>query len=157
MKRILTTIICVILCFTTVACKCKKNEPIKLEEAQYGSEGEFIEFTSYDSVQEKIDNKSNFALYIKASGCLSCAQFAPYITEYVEDRKIVMYMMEFSLFDKNNSEIGELLRTPSVLIFKDGELYEYIAYHIEDHASYFMSTEGFKEWFESYVIFEDAE
>lgn len=157
MKKLLSIIFSFILCFSVAGCKCGKNEPIKLEDAQYGTEGKFVYLDSYDVVQEKIDNEVNFALYVKASGCLSCAQFAPYISEYIEERKIVMYAIELSVFDKNNPEIGELLRTPSVLIFKEGELYEYIAYHIEDHASYFMSTDGFKEWFETYVIFEDAE
>ena len=57
MKKIFGILICLILCFGSASCKCGKNKPIRLEDAQYGSEGEFVEFTSYTNVQEKIDNK----------------------------------------------------------------------------------------------------
>ena len=152
MKRVLVIFISLILCFSSVGCKCGKNKPIELEASQYGEEGKILYLGSYDFIQEKIDNKVNFAIYVYASGCLSCAEFSPYINEYVEESKIVLYAIELAVFNKNDPETGKLLRTPSVLIYNEGELYEYIAGHIEEHAAYFESTDGFKSWFESYVI-----
>ena len=152
MKKFLVCVLSLILCFSVASCKCGENKPITLEDAQYGEEGKIIYLESYDFIQEKIDNKVNFALYVYASGCLSCAAFSPYINAYVEESKIILYAIELSIFDENNPEVGDLLKTPSVLIFNEGELYEYIAAHIEDHSSYFESKDGFKQWFETYVI-----
>lgn len=152
MKKILVAVLSLILCFSSVGCKCGKNKPIELEAAQYGAEGKIIYLNNYEFIQEKKDNKVNFALYVYASGCLSCAKFSPYINEYVEENKIVLYAIELSIFNKNDPETGKLLRTPSVLIYNEGEVYEYIAAHIEDHALYFESTQGFESWFEKYVI-----
>lgn len=154
MKKILNLILMLTIFCSVVSCKCNDNkkEPILLEDAQYTTEGKIEYLTSYDSIEEKINDKVNFALYIYASGCLSCAAFSPYINAYVDESKITLYALELSIFKPNNPEIGKLLKTPSVLIFKEGELYEYIAAHIENHSSYFESKDGFKEWFETYVI-----
>ena len=153
MKKIFTIVISLIICFSTIGCSCKGIEPVVLEESQYAEEEGKIEFlSSFDFIQEKIDAKSTFVFYMYGAGCSACHDFTPILREYVKEKKIIMYATEVKQIDKVNPDLKNTLKcTPAIAIIKEGNLHQYIDSCNEEQGDYFMSKEGFGEWFESYV------
>ena len=154
MKKILTILFAFIFCFSAISCSCKKDEPIMLEDSQYvEGEGKIEYLSSFDLIKEKIDSKSNFAMFMYDVFCDGCHKFIPVLEKYVKEKGIVMYAVTVGVVSDADSALKKKLGdTPSVTIFKDGEIYKNIHGLGEDQGKYFETKEGFGEWFETYVI-----
>lgn len=157
MKKLFTFIFSLIICFSMAACSCNKEDnitPITLIDDQYTELDGYIEFlNSYKILQTRFDNKSNFAFFMYGATCSGCHKFTPILQEYLKETHIKLYAIEVNVISNANRDLVDTLgATPAVAIVKDGELYEFIEGYGKDDASYFQSKEGFKSWFEKYVV-----
>ena len=156
MRKIFTIFFSLIICFSVVSCSCNKDEitPITLIEDQYTENEGYIDFLqSYEVLETRFENDSNFAFFMYGATCSGCHLFIPILQEYLKEAKIKMYAIEVNVLSRANPELVQTLgATPAVAVVKDGEIYDFIEGYGKDDASYFQSKEGFKSWFETYVV-----
>ena len=152
MKKIFISILSIVICFSTVACSCKKEEKVTLEDAQYVEEGKISFLPSFDLIQEKIDNKVTFVFYMYGATCSGCHAFTPILEEYVEEKGIEIYAVEINMVAAANPTLKEKMGyTPSIAVIKEGEFYQGMDASKSGSADIFSSKEEFAKWFESYV------
>lgn len=160
MKKLISLCFALIICFTSASCSCNNtnNEivPITLVDEQYvEGEGNLEFLISYNPLKTRFDNKENFVFFMYGATCSGCHKFTPILQEYLKEAKIKMYAIEVNTLSQANNELVRTLgATPAVAIVKNGELYEFIEGYGKDDAQYFQSKDGFKSWFEKYVVVE---
>ena len=141
MKKIIVILLVSLL---LVGCSSK----IKLEDKYYKS-NEYIEL-EIDNVSKLIKNKENFVIFIYQPMCTMSSKFEEVLDEYLKDKKINFYRMSFS--DMKKTELKDAIRFyPSLIIFKDGEVVDFLDADSDEDTKKYKEVEAFKEWFESYV------
>ena len=78
-----------------------------------------------EEVIEKINNKDDFILVISQTTCSHCAEYKPRIEKVANDKKIIIYYMEFDkLSDSDKVEFKKYINfdgTPVTVFIKKGE------------------------------------
>ena len=122
MNKLLVLVCSLIICFTSLACSCNKDETIVLEDAQYtDGEGNIVYFEKFDPIQEKRDQKANFVFYMFGATCPVCANFSKILKEYAKEQGIIVYAVEIEDVENYDRDLQLALGcTPAVAIFKDG-------------------------------------
>ena len=141
---VITLIISICLAFIL-----KENKKIKLEEKYYDN-GELLRITKDDFINlEK--NKENFILFVHIPGvCQVSLPFAPIVEEFVEENKITIYSLPF--YDITDTSIEEYVKfSPSVLVYKEGKVINYLDSTKDEHLEYYKSLESFSKWLKEYV------
>lgn len=115
-------------------------------------------FAPFEIDEEKlkslIENKSNFALSIFESSCVTSHDFDTMLGEFQESYNIDFYRIAFS--DLKDTELGETIKYyPSFAIFKDGNLIDYLKADSDEHTEYYKSAESFKGWLENYIFIDE--
>lgn len=127
---------------------CSDNK-IYLEEKYYNS-SEFIEL-SIDNYNELVENNESFAIYIYQPMCVTSNEFGEVLKEYSENYQLTFYKMPFSLTKETNLK-DYIKYYPSFVIIHKGEIIDYLDANSDDDTLVYKSVDGFKEWFESYVL-----
>ena len=116
------------------------------------SDDSFIRITSVDDLKKLESEKKTFALYVYMPGCVSCASFAPVVREFTEKNGITMYAVELSVLSKTSNSVSDRLSyTPSMFIYKDGEVVAYLDPASNDDLPYYETVEGLRKWFDQYI------
>ena len=141
MKKIIVLILVSIL---LVGC----NGKIKLEDKYY-KRSEFID-VDHSKVNDLIKSKESFVVFIYQPMCTMSSEFEELLDEYMDIRKISIYKMSFS--DMKKTSLKDTVRFyPSFIIFKDGEVVDFLDADSDEDTSRYKLVKSFKEWFESYV------
>ena len=141
MKKIIVLILVSIL---LVGC----NGKIKLEDKYY-KRSEFID-ADPSKVNDLIKSKESFVVFIYQPMCTMSSEFEELLDEYMDIRKISIYKMSFS--DIKKTSLKDTVRFyPSFIIFKDGEVVDFLDADSDEDTSRYKLVKSFKEWFESYV------
>ena len=141
MKKIIVLILVSIL---LVGC----NGKIKLEDKYY-KRSEFID-ADPSKVNDLIKSKESFVVFIYQPMCTMSSEFEELLDEYMDIRKISIYKMSFS--DMKKTSLKDTVRLyPSFIIFKDGEVVDFLDADSDEDTSRYKLVKSFKEWFESYV------
>ena len=141
MKKIIVLILVSLL---LVGC----NGKIKLEDKYY-KRSEFIDIDHLD-VDDLIKSKENFVVFIYQPMCTMSSEFEKLLDEYMDIRKISIYKMSFS--DMKKTSLKDTVRFyPSFIIFKDGEVVDFLDADSDEDTSRYKLVKSFKEWFESYI------
>ncbi len=112
----------------------------------------FIELESLEDLEKLEQEKKTFALLVYKAGCTSCASFIPVVQEFVEGNDIVMHSISLTkLWDRDNSVKERTQYTPSMFIYKDGEVVAFLDPQSDDDLPYYKSTEALSEWFSRYL------
>ena len=141
MKKIIVLLLVSLL---LVGCSGK----IKLEDKYY-EKSEYIDL-DYSKVDDLIKSKESFVLFIYQPMCTMSSSFEELLDEYMEIRKISIYKMSFT--DMKKTELKDTVRFyPSFIIFKDGEVVDFLDADSDEDTKKYKELDAFKEWFESYV------
>ena len=141
MKKIIVLILVSIL---LVGC----NGKIKLEDKYY-KRSEFID-VDHSKVNDLIKSKESFVVFIYQPMCTMSSEFEELLDEYMDIRKISIYKMSFS--DMKKTSLKDTVRFyPSFIIFKDGEVVDFLDADSDEDTKKYKELDAFKEWFESYV------
>ena len=141
MKKIIVLILVSIL---LVGC----NGKIKLEDKYY-KRSEFID-VDHSKVNDLIKSKESFVVFIYQPMCTMSSEFEELLDEYMDIRKISIYKMSFS--DMKKTSLKDTVRFyPSFIIFKDGEVVDFLDADSDEDTKKYKEFDAFKEWFESYV------
>ena len=141
MKKI---IICLLVSLLLVGCSGK----IKLEDKYYEG-NKFIEI-SEGRLNTLLEEKENFVLFIYQPMCEMSSKFEKVLDEYLKDKKINFHKMSFSEMKKTNLK-DKVKFYPSLIIFKDGEVVDFLDADSNEDTKRYKEVDAFKKWFESYV------
>ncbi len=93
-----------------------------------------------------------FLLYVYLPGCSSCASFLPIVKEFKKANEIDMYAVVLSdIFKESNSVSDRLSYTPSIFIYKDGEVLAYLDPASDADLPYYQTLEGLSGWVGQYL------
>lgn len=138
-----------LLSFLALVGCSKKIEPFKLDKEYYGT-AEFKDVPA-SVIKELEKDKANFLVFVYMASCTSCANFDRVLEDFLEDYPMTIYKV--SLLNITGTKMEENVRySPSVVIYKEGEVLTYLNAISDDDMPYYESSEGFKEWLSKYVI-----
>ena len=141
MKKI---IVLILISLLLVGC----NGKIKLEDKYY-KRSEFIDI-DYLGVNDLIKSKENFVVFIYQPMCTMSSEFEKLLDEYMDIRKISIYKMSFT--DMKKTSLKDTVKFyPSFIIFKDGEVVDFLDADSDEDTNKYKILKAFKEWFEGYV------
>ena len=143
MKKILCILLVVIL-----LTGCNK-EKFSLENKYYDN-GEFLEIDK-TKLNELEDNSESFLVMVYTTGCFSCMDFEKVLTEFTEDNNLTVFRININ--DIEGTEIEEKIKyTPSLVIYKKGNLYKYLDANSDKDTEYYKSTDSLMKWLDKYII-----
>ena len=94
-----------------------------------GCSSNSLETINIDNINEKIEKKDDFKLYVGSSECPSCAFLEDDLIEISSEHKVDVYKLDVSDFQVNSEEIGTIeamieddLTLPVTLIYEEGSL-----------------------------------
>lgn len=141
MKKI---IVLILISLLLVGC----NGKIKLDDKYY-KRSEFIDI-DYLDVDDLIKSKENFVVFIYQPMCTMSSEFEKLLDEYMDIKKISIYKMSFT--DMKKTSLKDTVKFyPSFIIFKDGEVVDFLDADSDEDTNKYKILKAFKEWFEGYV------
>ena len=148
-KKLFIIPILLLIAIIIVIIKSLPDNKFYLEDNYYGK-SQIIEIDK-DKLENLIDDKESFALFIYQPACVNSSNFEKVIKEFLEENSITIYMIAFSSIKETS--LGENVKYyPSFAIYNKGKLIDNLEADKNDDLKYFESKKGFKEWFTSYVL-----
>ncbi len=88
-----------------------------------------LESINIDNINKKIDNETNFRLYVGSDECPSCPFLEENLIEISKEHKSIIYKLDVSDFQINSDEIRAIeelmdgdLTLPVTLVYENGEM-----------------------------------
>lgn len=148
MKRVLIFALLVIGCLLV---GCKEQEKFYLNDEFYELENKGITEVDIEEVNSRINNKDNFLLYIFLVGCTTCDELRKILDDYLEDTNLEILSLPYDSMEKGSTLKKTVKYSPSVVIFKNGKIVDFLDTSSDDDTECFRSLEAFKAWLESYI------
>ena len=95
-----------------------------------------------EKLQSLIENKETFGLLVTLEGCTTCAAFRPIVEEYENNSDLKIYEVSIPLVE----EYLGIKYTPTILIYKDGEMLDMLDPNSDEDIKYYDSLDGLSEW-----------
>lgn len=146
MKKILCILLIVIL-----LSGCTK-EKFSLEDKYYNNSN-FSEIDK-EKLKELEDNSESFLVMVYTTGCFSCMDFEKVLTEFTKENNLTIFRININ--DIEGTKIEDKVKyTPSLAIYKKGNLYKYLDANSDKDTEYYKSTSSLKKWLDKYIILEN--
>ena len=145
MKNLKFIILILIFSVLIIGCQEKKFS----FEKKYYNNSEIIEL-DLNNFNKLIENKESFGIFIYQPMCVTSNEFSEIINKYSENYLITFYKMPFSLIKETKLE-EQIKYYPSFVIYRNGELIDFLDASSDEDTNYYKSIDGFKEWLETYV------
>lgn len=128
----------------------KKIEKFYLED-EYYNKSTLINIDS-KKLKKLEEKKESFLIYVHIPGvCNSTIPFEPIVKEFVDTKNIVMYDIDFN--DIKTTKLDKYIKySPSIVIYKDGNIISYLDAESNNDLKYYQSVEGLNSWINRYVI-----
>lgn len=128
------------------------NKKFSLESKYYGV-SEIIAIDIND-LSNLIASQESFALFVSQEMCITSTNFASVLNEFLEENPITIYEISFS--ELSTSELGNFLEYyPSFVLYKEGEVIDYLDANANEDIEYYQTSAGFKNWFTTYVNLDE--
>ena len=147
MKRVLPLLIVMLV----VLVGCGKVSKFSLTDKYYTNEEKGLVEVELSEVNEAIEAKDNFVLLIYLAGCSTCQELRPIVEEYLDKANIKMLMLSYDSMEKGSKLKKTVKYAPSVVIFKNGKIIDFLDTASDRDIERFSSYDAFSEWFESYI------
>lgn len=129
-----------------------RSNAFRLDDQYYGSAS--IEPVSVSTLQQLVDQKSSFAVFVSQPSCRASAELENILQSFTEQHQIHFYEIAFS--DLKSLSFAEEVRFyPSFLIFKNGQLVDFLEADNDEDAAAYTSVDGFETWFTKNVILRE--
>lgn len=125
-----------------------KSEKFSLEDKYYGT-GEFID-VSNSELENIIKNKENFLLYTYNNYCSLPIPCDSIFGSIMKEYSFNILQIKFSDFKETNL-YKKVKLAPSVLIFKDGKLIDFLDAESDNDLKKYQDKEEFKNWLNNYM------
>jgi len=151
-KKLIGFSLAMIFCFLLVGCN-NKQDTFSLDK-EYYQNNSFNELDK-NTFDDLINNKKSFAIFIYQPLCTTSYEFNKILTEFANQYQISFYKMSFS--DMKETELKEYIKYyPSLVIYYEGEIVDYLDANSDSDSEYYKSVDGFKKWFSNYVSIQKA-
>lgn len=156
MKKLFISLLVLLLivgAFFGIKLILKNNvEAFYLDELYY-EDNKLVDIDMKD-LGELIDNKASFALFVYQPACETSAGLNKVINKFLDNNKVSFYKVAFS--DFSSDKRGEFLEYfPSFVIYKDGEVVDYLESDNDDDINIYKNYDDFSQWFLMYVKVKD--
>lgn len=116
---------------------------------EYYENNELIEIDS-EGIKKLEEDKKSFLVFVNLSGCLSCAEFRVVLDDFMKEYNLTVYSL--SITDIEGTCIDNCVKyTPSVVLYHDGKVVDYLDANSNDDLTYYESVDGFVSWLNKYV------
>jgi len=140
------------ICLLFVVCLVGCDKTFYLEDKYY-EKSSFVELDK-EGLNELIDNKESFAVFVYQPLCEASVEFENVLTKFLEKYKIIIYKVSFS--DIKDEDLGKTIKYyPSFAIYKDGKIVDYLESDKDEDIQKYKSLDNFKNWFTSSVKLKD--
>lgn len=144
MKKVVKIVFCILL-FMVVGCK---NKMFSLDEKYY-KEASLNEI-QYKELNKLIDNKESFGVFIYQPLCETSSGFESVLNNFIKQYQMSFYKVAYS--DIKNIDLGKKIKYyPSFIIYKEGEIVDYLEADKDEDTNIYKNIEDFKSWLSSYV------
>jgi len=151
-KKLIGFSLAMIFCFLLVGCN-NKQDTFSLDK-EYYQNNSFNELDK-NTFDDLINNEKSFAIFIYQPLCTTSYEFNKILTEFANQYQISFYKMSFS--DMKETELKEYIKYyPSLVIYYEGEIVDYLDANSDSDSEYYKSVDGFKKWFSNYVSIQKA-
>ena len=148
-KKVLFVIIPLLLIgIITFVLMNNKSDKFSLEDKYYGT-GEFID-VSNSELENIIKNKENFLLYTYNNYCSLPIPCDSIFGSVMKEYGFNVLQIKFSDFKETNL-YKKVTLAPSILIFKDGKLIEFLDAESDNDLKKYQDKEEFKNWLNNYI------
>jgi hypothetical protein len=138
----------------------KVSETVKILDEYKNTDGKQIEIAKLvddDEVANYFENvvkeKKNFVLYVSLPICNGdAAKFKEYVREFQRNNSVSFYYLT-SDYIKETSVYETVKYYPSVIVYKDGKIVNYLKYDADEDKDYYKSYDGFEKWIKANVEF----
>ena len=137
------------------------SEKIALQSEYKNTDGAQLELRklaeSEDKVTEYFENiraeKKDFVLYVSLPICNGdAAKFKEFVLDFQRKNHVSFYYLT-SDYVKETSIYETVKFFPSVIIFKDGKIANYLKYDSDEDKEFYKTYEGFEKWIRANVEF----
>ncbi len=112
----------------------------------------FIKLESLSDLQELENNHKTFPLFVFLSGCPTCAEFLPIVKEFSKINDIEMYSIDLNdIWGTNNSITDRIKYAPSLFIYRDGEVIDYLNPSSDEDKDYYKNINQLTLWVNSKI------
>lgn len=147
LSALFVLIIGIVILFT------EKNEKSFYLENNYYGTNKMTEI-KIDELNELIDNKESFAVFIYQPMCITSSDFESVLSDFLEDNHLSIYKIAFSSI--KDTDIGKTVKYyPSFIIYKKGKIVDFLEANKDEDVDFYTSKEGFEKWFTSYIKMRD--
>jgi len=145
-KKLLISLLVITCCYLLIG--CNNNKTFLLDEEYYKS-SEFTELEIND-FNVLVNNNKSFAIFIYQPLCSISYDFNKILIDFANQYQINFYTMSFS--NMKETELKKYIKYyPSLVIYHNGKLVDYLDANSDSHITYYKSVDGLKKWFFSYV------
>lgn len=108
-----------------------------------------------DGLEKLINDKESFLVFIYQPLCAASSAFEKVLNEFIESYRVSFYKMSFT--NMKETELGaEIKYYPSFVIYKDGEMVDYLDANSEEDKESYQDLSGFTKWFKKYVEIDES-
>ena len=125
-----------------------KSDKFSLENKYYGT-GEFIDISNSE-LESIIKDKENFLLYTYNNYCSLPIPCDSIFESVMKEYGFNILQIKFSDFKETNL-YKKVKLAPSVLIFKDGKLIDFLDAESDNDLKKYQDKEEFKNWLNNYI------
>ena len=126
----------------------KNTNGQQIEIAKEAKENEVVPF-----FENLVASKKSFVLYVSLPICNGdAAKFKEYVLDFQRKNRLSFYYLT-SDYVKDTSLYQTVKYFPSVIIYKDGKIINYLKYDSDSDLEYYKSYNGFERWFRANVKF----
>lgn len=130
---------------------CQKSIDPFMLESQYYITSDLVEI-EVEQLETMIGSKESFVLFIYQPMCLACRDFEILLNEYLASNTITFLKIEYSKITDSN--INQKIKYyPSLLLYHQGKLVEYLEADSDDDIPIYTTIEGFDTWLKTYIEF----
>jgi len=128
---------------------CTKEEKFLLEDKYYTSK-EYIKIEKED-LNDLIEKKESFAVFVYQPLCVTSYEFNKILTEFSSIYNVSLYQIAFS--EIKDTDLNNYVKHyPSFVIYKEGEVVDFLDASSDGDTENYKSLESFTNWFSNYVL-----
>lgn len=127
--------------------------PFSLSEEYYSTTE--VDKINYAELENLITDKKSFAVFVYQPLCETSASFEEVLDDFQTKNAIGFYKIAFA--DLKDTALGDKIKHyPSFVVFKKGELMEYLDAEADEDKEYYQTEDSFEKWFKKYVNLKDT-
>ena len=154
MKKVFSLLAVSILLVTGCSSQEQQKNSFYLDKEMYEN-GTFINIEALD-LEEMIEQKKSFALFIYQPLCTTSSNFEEILTKYIQENNVTIYKIPFSEI-KNTSLSKKIKYYPSFAIYEKGKVVDYLDAKSDEDLNVYKTSNGFNNWFTEYVKIKKVE